>query len=66
MKVIYGLLLVLAASIGMNTMSCPTCVGRVSRKSAPFFSDECYRQAKKQPRKKHVKQPIEIDMTTTP
>lgn len=25
-----------------HACACPTCVGRVSGQSAPFFSDECY------------------------
>ena len=28
-------------------IACPTCVGHVTKQSAPFFSDECYRTQKK-------------------
>ncbi len=27
-------------------MACPTCVGRVTKQSASFFSDECYTSKK--------------------
>jgi hypothetical protein len=42
MKIIYHLLLWYTMLSGTYSQSCPTCVGRISRQSEPFFSDVCY------------------------
>lgn len=39
---IHGLMLCILVMWSHTCAACPTCVGRVSKQSAPFFSDECY------------------------
>ena len=48
--------------------SCPTCVGRVSRQSAPFFTDDCYQRkqhAQAQPKTKKEQQSQKTLKTTS-
>ena len=41
----------------INMLACPTCVGKVTKNSPPFFSDEFY--------KPYPKQDVFVDLTTT-
>lgn len=41
MKVLSTLAFLLSL-VGLTLKACPTCVGKVSAETPPFFADECY------------------------
>lgn len=43
MKTRYCIAILYLMMYSNEATACPTCVGRVSKKSAPFFSEECYK-----------------------
>lgn len=63
MKIIYGLLLCYTTLLSTHAYSCPTCVGRVSRQSAPFFSNACYYDKSK---KRNCTTPRSVKLSTKP
>jgi hypothetical protein len=56
MKIRYCIILLCLARITTSVNTCPTCVGRVSKQSAPFFSDACYKDPVHPPEKQTLLQ----------
>lgn len=64
MKALVSLFLCCVTLLSTHVQSCPICVGRVSRQSAPFFSDACYCN-KPKTKSNSTRQPVKISTKPT-